>query len=58
MFILFNFLTAISAYCYSSNWIFLATSTVLIYGWLYVSKKVRLKLLVVGALIIVLIFGH
>lgn len=55
MFILFNFLTAISAYCYSSNWIFLATSTVLIYGWLYVSKKVRLKLLVVGALIIVLI---
>ncbi|MHC3376330.1 hypothetical protein [Ligilactobacillus equi] len=48
LFILYSIILGISAYAYSSNWIYLACSTVVIYVWLLKSRKINLREVLIG----------
>lgn len=55
LFVLYNAILGISAYAYSNNWLFLACTTLLVYGWLIFTKKVNAKQVIMGGVTILLL---
>lgn len=55
LFIVYNVILGVSAYAYSNNWLYLACSTLLVYSWLIIAKKVNISEVILGGVVILII---